>query len=131
MRAPSSPRRSSASPVLSADGQALLVGLGLDDEAQTEAVIEEVREADALASYSVAIAGDETLDHDFNLLSQEDLEKGELQFGLPAALIILLLVFGAVVAGLDPAPDGDRLDRRRARARARSSPSSSSSRSSS
>ncbi len=42
------------------------------------------------------------LDHDFNLLSQEDLEKGELQFGLPAALIILLLVFGAVVAGLIP-----------------------------
>jgi RND superfamily putative drug exporter len=34
--------------------------------------------------------------------SQEDLQEGELQFGLPAALIILLLVFGAVVAGLVP-----------------------------
>jgi len=88
--------------VVADDGQAILVGLALDDEARTEAVIEEVRKADALASYSVAIAGDETLDHDFNLLSQEDLEKGELQFGLPAALIILLLVFGAVVAGLIP-----------------------------
>ena len=84
------------------DGQAILVGLRLEDEAGTESVIEEVREADGMASYSVAIAGDETLDHDFNLLSQEDLEKGELQFGLPAALIILLLVFGAVVAGLVP-----------------------------
>ena len=31
-----------------------------------------------------------------------DLKSGELQFGLPAALIILLLVFGAVVAGLVP-----------------------------
>ena len=48
------------------------------------------------------MTGEETLDHDFNLLSQEDLENGELQFGLPAALIILLLVFGAVVAGLIP-----------------------------
>jgi len=48
------------------------------------------------------VTGDETLDHDFNLLSQEDLENGELKFGLPAALIILLLVFGAVVAGLVP-----------------------------
>ena len=48
------------------------------------------------------MTGEETLDHDFNLLSQEDLESGELKFGLPAALIILLLVFGAVVAGLIP-----------------------------
>jgi putative drug exporter of the RND superfamily len=42
------------------------------------------------------------LDHDFNLLSERDLQEGELQFGIPAALIILLLVFGAVVAGLIP-----------------------------
>ena len=48
------------------------------------------------------MTGEETLDHDFNILSQEDLENGELKFGLPAALIILLLVFGAVVAGLIP-----------------------------
>src|SRR6202007_1266345 len=34
--------------------------------------------------------------------SQTDLEKGELEFGLPAALIVLILVFGAVVAGLVP-----------------------------
>ena len=87
---------------LSDDRQALLVGLLLDDEARTEAVIDEVREADADPAFAVVIAGDETLDHDFNALSQEDLEKGELQFGLPAALIILLLVFGAVVAGLIP-----------------------------
>ena len=43
-----------------------------------------------------------TLDHDFNGLSQHDLKSGELEFGLPAALIVLLLVFGAVVAGLIP-----------------------------
>jgi RND superfamily putative drug exporter len=87
---------------VSADGRAALIRLALEDDARTEAVLEEVLEADARAGFSVAIAGDETLDHDFNLLSQEDLEKGELQFGLPAALIILLLVFGAVVAGLVP-----------------------------
>jgi RND superfamily putative drug exporter len=87
---------------VSADGRAALIRLALEDDARTEAVLEEVLEADTRAGFSVAIAGDETLDHDFNLLSQEDLEKGELQFGLPAALIILLLVFGAVVAGLVP-----------------------------
>ena len=42
------------------------------------------------------------VEHDFNPLSQDDLKRGELQFGLPAALIVLLLVFGAVVAGLVP-----------------------------
>ncbi|MGI8478802.1 MAG: MMPL family transporter, partial [Gaiellaceae bacterium] len=65
-------------------------------------MIEEVEQADEDVAFSVAVTGDQTLDYDFNLLSQEDLEKGELQFGLPAALIILLLVFGAVVAGLIP-----------------------------
>ena len=48
------------------------------------------------------MTGGGTLDHDFNTLSQHDLKSGELQFGLPAALIILILVFGAVVAGLIP-----------------------------
>ena len=65
-------------------------------------MIEAAAAADEHEAFSVSVTGDETLDHDFNLLSQEDLEKGELQFGLPAALIILLLVFGAVVAGLVP-----------------------------
>ena len=37
-----------------------------------------------------------------NKLSESDLANGELKFGLPAALIILLLVFGTVVAGLVP-----------------------------
>ena len=54
------------------------------------------------AAFAVSVTGDQTLDYDFNLLSQEDLEKGELQFGLPAALVILLLVFGAVVAAFVP-----------------------------
>src|SRR6266542_1863986 len=41
-------------------------------------------------------------DYDFNKLSQHDLKSGELKFGVPAALVILILVFGAVVAGLVP-----------------------------
>ena len=70
--------------------------------ARSRTVVAEVEGADEDAAFAVSMTGDETLDHDFNLLSQEDLENGELQFGLPAALIILLLVFGAVVAGLVP-----------------------------
>src|SRR5207248_5439530 len=51
---------------------------------------------------SLAITGDHSVSNDFNTLSQRDLEHGELAFGLPAALVVLMLVFGAVVAGLVP-----------------------------
>ena len=56
----------------------------------------------ASPDFAVAVTGEKTREHDFNELSQDDLKSGELQFGLPAALIILLLVFGGVVAGLVP-----------------------------
>ena len=61
------------------------------------------------------------LDRDFTELSASDLNKGELQFGLPAALIVLLLVVGTLVGVGDPDADGDPLDRRRARPSPRSS----------
>jgi putative drug exporter of the RND superfamily len=88
--------------LVSEDGRATIVPIGIVDDDETEAVIEAVERADEDPAFAVSITGDETLDHDFNVLSQEDLENGELKFGLPAALIILLLVFGAVVAGLVP-----------------------------
>ena len=87
---------------VSDDRHATLVSIAILDDGDTAGVIEELEAANEDAAFEVSIAGDRALDHDFNLLSQEDLEKGELQFGLPAALIILLLVFGAVVAGLIP-----------------------------
>jgi putative drug exporter of the RND superfamily len=65
-------------------------------------VIAAVERADAKPAFTAAVTGDETRQHDFDQLSQDDLRSGELQFGLPAALIILLLVFGSVVAGLIP-----------------------------
>ena len=91
-----------SSSLVSADRHATIVPIAILDEDEAESVVEEVESADTDAGFAVAVTGEETLDHDFNLLSQEDLESGELKFGLPAALIILLLVFGAVVAGLIP-----------------------------
>ena len=76
-------------------------GRPLRDDDETEALVDKVEALDG-GAFAVSVTGEETLDHDFNALSQEDLENGELKFGLPAALIILLLVFGAVVAGLVP-----------------------------
>ena len=87
--------------LVSDDRHATIVPIALLDDDETEALVEKI-ESTAESAFAVSVTGQEALDYDFNLLSQEDLENGELKFGLPAALIILLLVFGAVVAGLVP-----------------------------
>jgi putative drug exporter of the RND superfamily len=78
------------------------VALGRDAEDDIEEVVDAVRRADGQAGFDIAITGEFTVDADFSTLAGEDLRDGELGFGLPAALIVLLLVFGSVVAGLIP-----------------------------
>jgi uncharacterized membrane protein YdfJ with MMPL/SSD domain len=85
---------------LSKDRHAVLIGI--QRKADVDPLIPVVERANGQDGFTVAMTGEGTLDHDFNDVSQHDLESGELQFGLPAALIILLLVFGAVVAGVIP-----------------------------
>jgi putative drug exporter of the RND superfamily len=84
-------------------GRATVIPIGLmgDGEENVGRVIEVVDAAEG-GGFETAITGEFTADRDFSTLAEEDLQKGELQFGLPAALIVLLLVFGAVVAGLLP-----------------------------
>jgi len=65
-------------------------------------LVELVEAENGQDGFQVSITGSLTADADFEKLSEEDLQKGELFIGLPAALIILVLVFGAVVAGLVP-----------------------------
>jgi uncharacterized membrane protein YdfJ with MMPL/SSD domain len=87
---------------VSADRHAMLVPILIpetDDAASAEDV---VARADKDPSFDVAVTGNQTSDNDFNELSQHDLKSGELKFGVPAALVILILVFGAIVAGLVP-----------------------------
>ena len=84
------------------DRHATMVQFAADSDDGTDDIISAVEHADASPSFAASVTGQETLNHDFNELSQSDLKSGELQFGLPAALIILLLVFGTVVAGLVP-----------------------------
>jgi RND superfamily putative drug exporter len=85
---------------VSRDGHAILVGI--QRKADVDPLLPVVERADRQDGFSVVMTGEGTLDHDFNDLSQHDLKSGELRVGLPAALLILLLVFGAVVAGLVP-----------------------------
>jgi uncharacterized membrane protein YdfJ with MMPL/SSD domain len=88
--------------LVSKDRHAALVPVFIVGEDETPDVVAAVAEADASPDFEAAITGNQTRDADSNKLSESDLSNGELKFGLPAALIILLLVFGTVVAGLVP-----------------------------
>jgi putative drug exporter of the RND superfamily len=86
---------------VSRDRHAALISVGItgdSDAAEVEQVVEDANGG----AFSVGITGDHTANYDFGRQSQKDLETGELAFGLPAALIVLVLVFGAVIAGLVP-----------------------------
>ena len=91
------------SDLVSRDRHAALITVGLirDAESDVEDVIDAVERAGG-RGFVVKITGEWTTDRDFNQLSQDDLREGELKFGLPVAFIVLLLVFGTIVAGLVP-----------------------------
>jgi uncharacterized membrane protein YdfJ with MMPL/SSD domain len=87
--------------LVSKDRHATMVPLLMRSD-EVAPLVELVQSQDGRDGFQVSITGSLTADADFEKLSEEDLQKGELFIGLPAALIILLLVFGAVVAGLVP-----------------------------
>ncbi len=64
-------------------------------------VLEIVEELDSSDDFRVLIGGASSFDHELNELSTHDLEQGE-RFGIPVALIILLALFGTVIAALLP-----------------------------
>ncbi len=87
---------------VSADRHATLIRIRVPDDSDIKPIAAIVKRADRTPGFDVAITGEHTVGNDFSTLSQRDLEHGELFFGLPAALVVLILVFGAVVAGLVP-----------------------------
>ena len=86
---------------MSPDRHSALVSLLIDSDSGAASVERAVQGANG-GAFEVGITGYRSANHDFGQQSQKDLETGELAFGLPAALIVLVLVFGAVVAGLVP-----------------------------
>ncbi len=85
--------------LVSPDRHALLVPLRTD---AVERLIALVEREDGVGGFQVALTGEDTTNHDFNELSQHDLKAGELSFGMPAAMLVLVLVFGALVAATLP-----------------------------
>ena len=86
---------------VSPNGHAVLISLLIGSDSGATPVEQLVEQANG-RGFSVGVTGYRTANRDFGKQSQTDLEKGELAFGLPAALVVLVLVFGAVVAGLVP-----------------------------
>jgi len=91
--------------LVSSDRHALLIPItltkkGEDDNAAP--LVDAVKEVNGKNGFQVTITGEHTINYDFNHLSQHDLESGELSIGLPAAIFVLLIVFGAVVAASLP-----------------------------
>jgi uncharacterized membrane protein YdfJ with MMPL/SSD domain len=88
--------------LVSRDKRALIIPINVFDTGDVKPINRLVARENGRSGFEVAITGNNVRDNDFNELSQHDLKSGELEFGLPAALIILVLVFGSVVAGLVP-----------------------------
>ncbi|HEX6952163.1 MAG TPA: MMPL family transporter [Gaiellaceae bacterium] len=86
---------------VSPDRHAVLVSVHIRSDSGAASVEKVVQKANG-NGFQVGITGFHSTGYDFGKQSQTDLEKGELAFGLPAALIVLVLVFGAVFAGLVP-----------------------------
>ena len=84
---------------VSRDGHSALISVHISSDSGAGPVEQAVEAANG-GAFQVGITGYHTTGYDFGKQSQTDLEKGELAFGLPAALIVLVLVFGAVVAVL-------------------------------
>ena len=93
-------------PLVSADRQTTILSFtmagGLVEATDNAAdLLEIVKAADGTDGFRVLVAGQGSIAFETNELSARDIEKGE-RVGVPAALVILLVLFGAVVAALIP-----------------------------
>ena len=80
----------------------LPIVMGSKPEKGIERVVAIVRRADGRNGADVKITGTWTATSDFMTVADRDLKRGELNLGLPAALVVLALVFGALVAAFVP-----------------------------
>jgi RND superfamily putative drug exporter len=98
--------QSGAASLVSSDGKATIIPLvmagSFDDAAENiKDVLAIVEEANGSGAFEVYVAGNASVGDDFNRAAEQDIARGEM-IGGTIALIILILVFGAVVAALVP-----------------------------
>lgn len=78
-----------------------MTGTAQDATVEVGDIIHVVEEANGVDGFRVLIGGDASVAFESNELAIHDLERGE-RFGVPVALVILLVLLGAVVATLLP-----------------------------
>jgi RND superfamily putative drug exporter len=88
--------------LVSADGDTTILPVVLAEEGpdaidHIDALIDVVDEANEAEGFDVLTIGDVSINDVSNEISESDLQTGEM-IGIPIALVILLLVFGAVLA---------------------------------
>jgi RND superfamily putative drug exporter len=106
--AASNPQVAALGPITSPDGKAVLFTVvlpgdakNIDDATKTFPQIDEARLAasgDGIQAYEL---GQVSSSEDFKRISEEDIRFGE-SIGILAAIIVLIVVFGAIVAGVTP-----------------------------
>ena len=89
--------------LVSKDGHATVIPVGLmgDCDAGADTLMSLVRKAGG-GGFDVSMTGHCSSDSDLTRALNNDLKTGELYFGIPAALLILVLVFGTLVAASIP-----------------------------
>jgi putative drug exporter of the RND superfamily len=92
-------------PFPSQDGQAVLFTMvmtgDVDDAAENVDKLETIREEASTGGAQAYILGEATSTEDFKRISEEDLRFGE-SIGVISAIIVLVIVFGSLVAGITP-----------------------------
>lgn len=89
--------------LVSEDRDTTIINLRLtsDDEAFVDGFVVATTTLDGQNGFETAVTGISIVDRDFTTVAEEDLQKGE-GIGILVAMIVLVLVFGAVVASLIP-----------------------------
>ena len=81
--------------------QLVLTGRLKDAEKNVGHILDIVEEADAADDFRVLMSGTASISFESNELALHDLEQGE-RIGVPVALLILVALFGTIVAALAP-----------------------------
>ncbi len=91
-----------AAGLVSKDKQYSLISVAITkDDTPTITGIRDTLTANKSEGFSTQLAGQATLNADFTTIAEEDAKKGE-SIGVMVALVVLVVVFGAIVAALVP-----------------------------
>jgi RND superfamily putative drug exporter len=101
----SDPKAAQLGPIPSEDGTAVLFSVILtNDSDKTASIVDDlntIRERYSTGGTTMYELGEPTSTDDFKKISEEDLQKGE-GIGILAAIVVLLIVFGSLIAGVTP-----------------------------